>query len=98
MVTIPKSDYDGLVRYTLAPFYATVIFTEYSLLLLGNTVCQLPGPRSQIPSFIRTGQLKADSSLANLRRNLYKGGVSNDVLDASFSFTLYLSETDFGAI
>jgi hypothetical protein len=39
MVTIPKSDYDGLVRYyTLTPFYATVIFTAYSLFLLENTV------------------------------------------------------------
>lgn len=38
MVTIPKPDYDGLVRYTLSPSYATVVFTKYSLLFLGNTV------------------------------------------------------------
>lgn len=84
MVTIPKSDYDGLVGYTLPSFYATVIFTAYSLLLLENTVWQRFRPPRQFPGFISTGHLRAYCALANLRRNLYKGGVSNDVLNASF--------------
>lgn len=28
MVTIPKSDYDGLVRYTMSPFYETLSYLQ----------------------------------------------------------------------
>lgn len=34
-------------------------------------------------------QFRAYCELANLRKNLYKGGVSKDILDASFHLKMY---------
>lgn len=52
----------------------------------------------QILGSINAAQLGTYCVLANLRRNLYKGGVSKDILDASFHFKLYISEADPEAI
>ncbi|OBU00735.1 hypothetical protein VE01_01034 [Pseudogymnoascus verrucosus] len=52
----------------------------------------------QILGSINAAQLGTYCALANLRRNLYKGGVSKDILDASFHFKLYISEADPEAI
>ncbi|KFY20730.1 hypothetical protein V491_03472 [Pseudogymnoascus sp. VKM F-3775] len=73
MVTIPKSDYDGLVRYTLAPFYATVIFTEYSLLLLGNTILvsndTLANAQESTINLGAGGTVDADSPLTRVQES-----------------------------